>query len=561
MIDNRADSIIYQSQVYFSDLIDDLVDKKRLGKALDSKWTKADRILELLEAYSQLDNLTDTDDITGSNYILYCLIELCELNQYPVGTPITPQSVPAVYVGQRGPKGEKGDTGERGEAGLATDFQVSLISVPTIVDSFDITDAKGARWDYVVIQSTGEQRSGSVIGTWSADGAQIEFNDISTADIQGSTTPLEFDVIYNAGDIQFTAIPASGQWQVVGTRYFIPNNGNGTGPVSNVLADGLILIGNSSNTAQARAVSGVINITNTGVTSFTSTAADSIINIINNSSSGSVQIQLSNLAPLPTHNRVLISSNTGVITESGITTTTLNFLDATSSIQTQLTSKLTDPMTTSGDIIRRNGSNVTSRLGIGSNGQVLTVSGGLPIWQTPAIPTFPFTPVEQGGGSGMFDNKVYLGWSGGGLLGQVDATPLGEIIFSNNVNTSLEYSIGIHKIQLPNNYLAIQSPDGTIRYRSRLSIGAWNMDTDATKAVAHGVGDATKIRILQVMIIRDDAARWSPLTPGFSSTASGYYDNWDNTNIYLSRLAGGEYDNTNYDAGGNRGYIDIEYTP
>lgn len=39
----------------------------------------------------------------------------------------------------------------------------------------------------------------------------------------------------------------------------------------------------------------------------------------------------------------------------------------------------TDPLTTDGDIVIRS-SSVTTRLGIGSEGQVLTVSSGLPVW-------------------------------------------------------------------------------------------------------------------------------------------------------------------------------------
>ena len=45
-------------------------------------------------------------------------------------------------------------------------------------------------------------------------------------------------------------------------------------------------------------------------------------------------------------------------------------------------SGMTDPMTNAGDIIIRNGSNATTRLGIGTDGQVMTVSGGIPSWQT-----------------------------------------------------------------------------------------------------------------------------------------------------------------------------------
>ena len=42
------------------------------------------------------------------------------------------------------------------------------------------------------------------------------------------------------------------------------------------------------------------------------------------------------------------------------------------------------PMTTTGDIEYRNGSSVATRLPIGTTGQVLTVSGGLPTWATPS---------------------------------------------------------------------------------------------------------------------------------------------------------------------------------
>lgn len=40
-----------------------------------------------------------------------------------------------------------------------------------------------------------------------------------------------------------------------------------------------------------------------------------------------------------------------------------------------------------------------------------------------------FTPVQQGGGSGMSSNKIYIGWgSSGNLLAQVDSTPVGDLV-------------------------------------------------------------------------------------------------------------------------------------
>ena len=52
------------------------------------------------------------------------------------------------------------------------------------------------------------------------------------------------------------------------------------------------------------------------------------------------------------------------------------------------TTKALNPSTTLGDIeYRSSTANTNTRLGIGSTGQVLTVSGGVPAWATPATPS------------------------------------------------------------------------------------------------------------------------------------------------------------------------------
>jgi hypothetical protein len=53
------------------------------------------------------------------------------------------------------------------------------------------------------------------------------------------------------------------------------------------------------------------------------------------------------------------------------------------------TTGMTNPMTTTGDVIYSSSGSTPARLGIGTAGQVLTVAGGVPSWATPA------------GGSGM----------------------------------------------------------------------------------------------------------------------------------------------------------------
>jgi hypothetical protein len=54
----------------------------------------------------------------------------------------------------------------------------------------------------------------------------------------------------------------------------------------------------------------------------------------------------------------------------------------TSDVQTQINSKLPTTVTTTGDIIYSSSGSTASRLGIGSAGQVLQVSGGIPAWGT-----------------------------------------------------------------------------------------------------------------------------------------------------------------------------------
>jgi hypothetical protein len=70
------------------------------------------------------------------------------------------------------------------------------------------------------------------------------------------------------------------------------------------------------------------------------------------------------------------------------------------------------PITTTGDLIVGNGSNSATRLGIGSTGQVLTVSGGTTVWSTPT--------------------------SGGGTITRTDFTATaGQTVFSVAYNVGL----------------------------------------------------------------------------------------------------------------------------
>jgi hypothetical protein len=74
------------------------------------------------------------------------------------------------------------------------------------------------------------------------------------------------------------------------------------------------------------------------------------------------------------------------IAPSTVSATELGYVDGvTSAIQTQLDAKTAkSTLTTTGDIYYASAANTPARLGIGSTDQVLKVTGGVPVWATPA---------------------------------------------------------------------------------------------------------------------------------------------------------------------------------
>ena len=86
-----------------------------------------------------------------------------------------------------------------------------------------------------------------------------------------------------------------------------------------------------------------------------------------------------------------------------------------------------------------------------------------------------------------------------------------------------------------------------------VDIGDWDMDTDGSVSVAHGL-DFDDIRFVKATIIRDDSALCADLAGPHGNL------NWDATNIIAYRTASGDFDSADYDATSfNRGYLLIAY--
>lgn len=195
--------------------------------------------------------------------------------------------------------------------------------------------------------------------------------------------------------------------------------------LSNSLTSAYIIVGAGSNIASKVPMTGQVLISNTGLTTIT---ADTIVNsqinsaagitysklnltssIVNNDISATANIARSKIGT-GIANRLVVNDGTGIMidaaainpafvlisdvdgipTHSGITATVLSYLDATSSVQTQLNSKPTVNLTTPavGDILYYDGSVYVNRPAT-SDGQVLTLSGGVPVWGAPTANGLP----------------------------------------------------------------------------------------------------------------------------------------------------------------------------
>lgn len=96
--------------------------------------------------------------------------------------------------------------------------------------------------------------------------------------------------------------------------------------------------------------------------------------------------------------------------------------------------------------------------------------------------------------------------------------------------------------------------------RKIINIGDWDMDTDATVAVAHGVTDFTKVRNISVMILDDSGTVMLPLDLYSGSVVMGGVFNLDATDVTLVRTATGIFDDPGFNSiSYNRGYITIDF--
>ena len=119
-----------------------------------------------------------------------------------------------------------------------------------------------------------------------------------------------------------------------------------------------------------------------------------------------------------------------------------------------ITNSMATTITTNGDLIYGTGSGTFTRRGIGSTGQVLTVTGGVPTWETTAAPSPNFTLLNAGGTALTGSTTVTVsGISGKNQLYIMvieagSASASSEIRLRLNTDTGTNYaSVGVASIK------------------------------------------------------------------------------------------------------------------
>jgi hypothetical protein len=156
---------------------------------------------------------------------------------------------------------------------------------------------------------------------------------------------------------------------------------------------------------------------------------------------------------------------------------------------------MTNPMTTTGDTIYSSSGSTPARLGIGSTGNVLTVSGGLPVWAAPAATGKNFSLLNAGGTaltgaatitvSGISGKDSILVFVDGASSANINA---GIGVRINGDSTSKYWQVGNY-IQVPATYGAniAGGSEGYFTPTGDWMIGVGNMSANAASVVVGAV--------------------------------------------------------------------------
>lgn len=543
--------VIYSGQTKLIELADEVAQSRSLTKLeIKAKIDLATKIGLWLNALQYSDYLTkDTID-----QLVNCLASLADVNAIPYAPTLTSIDPPNII----NIPGDDGAPGPQGPEGGGISFSQANVTVDTIIDSFDISVARAAKWRYVIYGTSG-MRVGNITGGWSADGTDYgDDGDLSTGDIYGNTTPISLSIIVVGTTASLYATVASGTWVVEGTRVYIPSTGSSiVQPTS--LADTTVWIGSVLNVPTSQTISGDITITNAGVATIGSGVID------NSNISNSAAIGLTKLGTL-TFSKAVVSNGSGYLTTSTADASKVDYLaNVTSDIQAQInaiagagaiTGAITTVVTsnlTPSRLVMSNALGKIAEAPASVSGSNVTFSGNLEL-STSGNPQLKILSTSSGQAELLLNRTgaTPSSWSmycPSGSTNLVLYSGADLTTFSTNGNMNISGGIGFGGSQ----YFKV----------ARVDIGDWNMDTTSFVQINHGL-TFSKILHASADILEDSGALLYPVNYSSISTTNVPSGSIVTTTtfIQLERLTGGFFDNAGFNATGfNRGYITIIYIP
>ena len=132
----------------------------------------------------------------------------------------------------------------------------------------------------------------------------------------------------------------------------------------------------------------------------------------------------------------------------------------------------------------------------------------------------------------------------------------------DNETDGFQYFLALIKVVTDN--VNIMGADSLVKLKRKIiDIGEWKMEDNASKSVAHGIADHSKIRSVEVYIRNNTGSNIIPLNTAYDGSVGsvqGSIGIVDSTNVYLYRLNLGLFQANSFNSSSyNRGWIHIIY--
>jgi len=209
MLQATQSSVQYASRTKLLDLAYSTAQKQNLKK-VQAEIAQGSKIFYWLRALDYDAYLTQEQ----REKIWYCLIELADINDFPIAPTLGTVNRPNINVG-----GTTTITNNNTYSD-GTPFENTDVDTGTeTVVSIPVTDDYGAIFHYTIRNGV-NQRSGVVIASWLSNGSSVVYSEDCTEDI-GDTSDVTLSVDYNSGNIRLLATATSNNWTVEGKYYLI----------------------------------------------------------------------------------------------------------------------------------------------------------------------------------------------------------------------------------------------------------------------------------------------------------------------------------------------------